>query len=181
MHSKPVDPSARRRKISVGPIDFEQRREHIRLAYSKSLKESQALEARQRAAEKRRKEMEEAAKAKAAAEAATKASMVPETEESLGKKTLESVEQLKGDTVHTIVEEPHTPEETTPIEAKEDILNETPVPPRLVDATADDKLTSTVTIVKVPDSPTLGVPGSFPDVAPSSYDGALAVDRFAGI
>ncbi|CAG9970793.1 unnamed protein product [Clonostachys byssicola] len=166
MHSKPVDPSARRRKISVGPIDFEQRREHIRLAYSKSLKESQALEARQRAAEKRRKEMEEAAKAKAAAEAATKASMVPETQESLGKKTLESVEQLKGDTVHTIVEEPHTPEATTPIEAKEDVLNETPVPPRLVSPTADDKLASTVTIVKVPDSPTLGVPGSFPDVAP---------------
>ena len=31
--------SARRRKISVGPIDFEQRREHIRLAYSRSIRE----------------------------------------------------------------------------------------------------------------------------------------------
>ncbi|PHH59477.1 hypothetical protein CDD81_3167 [Ophiocordyceps australis] len=41
----PVDGSMRRRKISVGPIDFEQRREHIRLAYSKSIRESQVLEA----------------------------------------------------------------------------------------------------------------------------------------
>ncbi|KAF4122397.1 dynamin-binding protein [Geosmithia morbida] len=50
----------RRRKISVGPIDFEQRREHIRLAYSRSLRESQALEARKRAAERRRQELDAA-------------------------------------------------------------------------------------------------------------------------
>ncbi|PHH71860.1 hypothetical protein CDD82_6294 [Ophiocordyceps australis] len=41
----PIDGSMRRRKISVGPIDFEQRREHIRLAYSKSIRQSQELEA----------------------------------------------------------------------------------------------------------------------------------------
>ena len=67
--SKADDSNVRRRKISVGPIDFEQRREHIRLAYSKSIRESQALEARQKAAESRRKEIEEAANAKLAAEA----------------------------------------------------------------------------------------------------------------
>ncbi|ROT36908.1 hypothetical protein SODALDRAFT_280745, partial [Sodiomyces alkalinus F11] len=58
--------SAARRKISIGPVDFEQRREHIRLAYSKSIRDTQAREARQRAAEKRKKELEEAARAKAA-------------------------------------------------------------------------------------------------------------------
>ncbi|KAF4455060.1 Rho guanine nucleotide exchange factor gef1 [Fusarium austroafricanum] len=68
--SKIAEPSSRRRKISVGPIDFEQRREHIRLAYTKSIRESQALEARQKAADRRRREMEAAAKAKATAAAA---------------------------------------------------------------------------------------------------------------
>lgn len=62
--------TVRRRKISVGPIDFEQRREHIRLAYSKSLRESQALESRKRAAERRRQELEAAAR-EAEAKAAT--------------------------------------------------------------------------------------------------------------
>ncbi|KAF4999267.1 hypothetical protein FDECE_11561 [Fusarium decemcellulare] len=72
--SKIAEPSTqRRRKISIGPIDFEQRREHIRLAYTKSIRESQALEARQKAAERRRKEMEAAAKAKATAAAAAAA------------------------------------------------------------------------------------------------------------
>ncbi|GAO14394.1 uncharacterized protein UV8b_02599 [Ustilaginoidea virens] len=41
--------ATRRRKVSIGPIDFEQRREHIRLAYTKSIRESEALEASHRA------------------------------------------------------------------------------------------------------------------------------------
>lgn len=53
--------TGRRRKISVGPIDFEQRREHIRLAYSKSIRASQALEARQRAVEQEMLDQEGAA------------------------------------------------------------------------------------------------------------------------
>ncbi|KLO87431.1 uncharacterized protein LW93_10285 [Fusarium fujikuroi] len=65
--SRIAEPSSRRRKISVGPIDFEQRREHIRLAYTKSIRESQALEARQKAVDRRRREMEAAARAKATA------------------------------------------------------------------------------------------------------------------
>ncbi|KAF4335717.1 Rho guanine nucleotide exchange factor gef1 [Fusarium beomiforme] len=72
--SKITEPSSRRRKISVGPIDFEQRREHIRLAYTKSIRESQALEARQKAADRRRREMDAAGRAKATAAAATAAS-----------------------------------------------------------------------------------------------------------
>ncbi|KAF7562169.1 hypothetical protein G7046_g1968 [Stylonectria norvegica] len=74
--------TTRRRKISVGPIDFEQRREHIRLAYTKSIRESQALEARQQAADRRRREMEAAARAKhkAAAAAAIAAGLTPSPE-----------------------------------------------------------------------------------------------------
>ncbi len=63
--------AARRRKISVGPIDFAQRRETIKLAYSKSIRDSQAKEARQAAAERRRKELEVVARIKVEAEAAT--------------------------------------------------------------------------------------------------------------
>ncbi|KAK3394305.1 hypothetical protein B0H63DRAFT_385838 [Podospora didyma] len=66
---KPDDASARRRKVSVGPIDFAQRRETIKLAYSKSIRDSQAREARKAAAEKRKKELEAVAKAKVEAEA----------------------------------------------------------------------------------------------------------------
>ncbi|CAK7204445.1 hypothetical protein SEUCBS139899_007202 [Sporothrix eucalyptigena] len=62
-----------RRKIDVGPIDFAQRRETIRLKYSKSIRETEASAARQAAAERRKKELEAAAKAKALAEAAVRA------------------------------------------------------------------------------------------------------------
>ncbi|KAI6350783.1 hypothetical protein MCOR25_010391 [Pyricularia grisea] len=62
--------NGRRRKIDVGPIDFAQRRETIKLAYSKSIRESQAREARQAAAARRKEQMEAAAKAKVEAEKA---------------------------------------------------------------------------------------------------------------
>ncbi|KAF5026550.1 hypothetical protein F66182_1339 [Fusarium sp. NRRL 66182] len=77
--SKIAEPSTRRRKISVGPIDFEQRREHIRLAYTKSIRESQALEARQKAADRRRKEMEEAANEKPTTTTGTTSSAASES------------------------------------------------------------------------------------------------------
>ncbi|KAK4168511.1 hypothetical protein QBC43DRAFT_100914 [Cladorrhinum sp. PSN259] len=74
--SKAEEPAPRRRKVlSVGPIDFAQRRETIKLAYSKSIRESQAKEARQAAAEKRKKELEVVARVKAEAEAATMAAV----------------------------------------------------------------------------------------------------------
>lgn len=63
---KSTEAPTRRRKISVGPVDFEQRREHIRLAYTKSIRDSQAREAKLQAAERRKKELEVAARTKAA-------------------------------------------------------------------------------------------------------------------
>ncbi|KAL3962068.1 hypothetical protein ACCO45_003591 [Purpureocillium lilacinum] len=121
--------TGRRRKISIGPIDFEQRREHIRLAYSKSIRESQAHEARREAAERRQKDMERAAKAKAKAESrdwissasheAGRWNFWPAVYSPLVVSTAESLESAPA--------EPATP----------DI-----------------------------DSPTLGVPGSFPSLSP---------------
>ncbi|KAL1879941.1 hypothetical protein VTK73DRAFT_6637 [Phialemonium thermophilum] len=73
--ARPEETGSRRAKISVGPIDFAQRRETIKLAYSKSIRESQAREARQAAAERRKKELEAVAKAKAEAEAAAMAAI----------------------------------------------------------------------------------------------------------
>ncbi|CAK7270638.1 hypothetical protein SEPCBS119000_004190 [Sporothrix epigloea] len=67
------EPVANRRKIDVGPIDFAQRRETIRLKYSKSIRDTEASAARQAAAERRKKELDAAAKAKALAEAAVRA------------------------------------------------------------------------------------------------------------
>ncbi|KAK4156929.1 hypothetical protein C8A00DRAFT_30133 [Chaetomidium leptoderma] len=71
--SKTDEPTRRRRKVSVGAIDFAQRRETIKLAYSKSIRDTQAREVRQAAAEKRKKELAAVAKAKVEAEAATAA------------------------------------------------------------------------------------------------------------
>ncbi|KAK4181599.1 hypothetical protein QBC36DRAFT_317408 [Triangularia setosa] len=73
--SKAEGSGTRRRKLSVGPIDFAQRRETIKLAYSKSIRDSQAKEARQAAADKRKRELEVVAKIKLEAEAATMAAV----------------------------------------------------------------------------------------------------------
>lgn len=78
-NQKADESTPRRRKLSVGPIDFAQRRETIKLAYSKSIRESQAKEARQAAAEKRKKELAAVARAKAEAEAATAAAVANAT------------------------------------------------------------------------------------------------------
>lgn len=155
--SRTPEPETRRRKISIGPIDFEQRREQIKLSYSKSLRESEALAARKRAAERRRQELEAAAKAKAEAHASEEAS--PNTEfagEELGAKT-------------------HSPlREQTDIQTALDATYPTDIPINLEAETPTD-----VTPIAQPetymtpiqtssgfDSPTLGLPGSFPAMSP---------------
>lgn len=54
--TKNQEGSSRRRLVSIGPVDFEQRREHIRLAYTRSIRESQAFEAKQKAAADRQEQ-----------------------------------------------------------------------------------------------------------------------------
>lgn len=61
----------RRRKLSMGPIDFESRREQIKLSYTKSIRESEAKEAAKKAAEARKRRLAvEAEAARVKAEAA---------------------------------------------------------------------------------------------------------------
>ncbi|KAL2154804.1 hypothetical protein VTH82DRAFT_3480 [Thermothelomyces myriococcoides] len=68
--SRADNSTSRRPKVPVGPIDFAQRRETIKLAYSKSIRESQAREARHAAAQRKKRELAASTGAKAEAEAA---------------------------------------------------------------------------------------------------------------
>ena len=185
------DAPQRRRKISIGPIDFEQRREHIRLAYSKSIRESQALEARQRATERRRKEVEAAARAKtAAAEVAANATTMSRsnsTEElsPLGSRTQRGDILPEDDDEDPSELQPELDdpvEEATPI-AGPAVLLTAPLEPAAepVSPQAPPVLTLFTTAhaedwstdqhdaegaIQSLDSPSLGVPGSFPALSP---------------
>ncbi|KAK0392631.1 hypothetical protein NLU13_2126 [Sarocladium strictum] len=163
--AKAAEPSQRRRKISLGPIDFAQRREHIKLAYSKSVRESQALEARQEAAERRKSDMEAAARAKARAEAVALASALPP--EAL--KTHDSDLFSQSETEPTPIEErPQT--ETFSDHAQQDspgdqgrVSEQNPQGHGTAQQLPEIQST---TQTPVQESPTLGVPGSFPMLSP---------------
>ncbi|PNY25823.1 Rho guanine nucleotide exchange factor gef1 [Tolypocladium capitatum] len=169
------DGATSRRKISVGPIDFEQRREHIRLAYSKSIRESQALEARHRAAERRRKEMEAAAKAKVSAEAVVSANAAAaEPATTAGAANADEEDEPEPGTRHE-AEALGQAREEEPIA---DSATQSPAEPAvapLAQPTAP-RLTISTSLSGGPgpvgpstggnDSPTLGVPGSFPALSP---------------
>ena len=140
--SRQAPPENRRRKISIGPIDFEQRREHIRLAYTKSIRASQVLEAKQVAAEIKRREAEAAAKA-----------------------LLESQEKGEGEIESQVIEQ----SQSTETDGQENVSGcrvgsdsdsatsfETSKPPVSTDEGHDNM-----------DSPTLGIPGSFPVGSPA--------------
>ncbi|KAL6887921.1 hypothetical protein GGI43DRAFT_263696 [Trichoderma evansii] len=176
--SKTYDP-AKRKIIAVGPIDFAQRREHIRLAYTKTIRESQAVEAaRQRAVERRRKQMEEA-KAKAAATSTVIATDSPTTVTAGEKAEDANKDTTEGDatpeaetgtqpTVQTDSPSPQSglanelPRElpadhSTHVVEKGESLPETPT-----------AAASRTALGKDDDSPTLGIPGTFPGASPSA-------------
>lgn len=133
--------SSRRQKISVGPIDFAQRRETIKLAYSKSIRESQAREARQAAAERRKKELEAVARAKAEAEAVAIAAITKqETDENTPPQ-------------HSVVAQRSRSESEEPLKISTNIPFTPAQPP------SNQPIRS--------DSPTLGIPGSFPSLGPA--------------
>ncbi|XXG94535.1 Telomerase reverse transcriptase [Hypoxylon texense] len=137
------EPGARRRKISMGPIDFASRREQIKLSYTKSIRESEARATARRAAEEKRRKEE--AEAEAEAEAAR-------AEIALEQKLLEERRQ-------------------------EDIANDNARSPADAEISAAEQAALTITTnlthpgvngvttnsgVVQKDSPTLGIPGSFP-------------------
>ncbi|KAJ4207805.1 hypothetical protein NW767_002041 [Fusarium falciforme] len=207
--SKIAEPSPRRRKISVGPIDFEQRREHIRLAYTKSIRESQALEARQKAAERRRRDMEATAKAKAKAAAAASASTgtsprtpEPDAVESPATSDIPPVPPIPDSHAMPeppVIQEPVSPELSTATEVQNalnvidtgashgqahlDTHEDHPslamddsamspvdiasaLPPAALTIASPEATPPAESVVQDSDSPTLGVPGSFPAPSP---------------
>lgn len=159
-----ADGPAKSRKISIGPIDFEKRREHIRLAYSKSIRESQAQEARRKAADQRQKEMEAAARAKISAESLARTAeaerptsfdmTAPKAAQQgppSGPRSGESAAAHGGPSPATqpTVDAPAPPS----------------MPPPLVVSTALSRPAAPEPATPDPDSPTLGLPGCFPALA----------------
>ncbi|KAB5579960.1 hypothetical protein GE09DRAFT_1019266 [Coniochaeta sp. 2T2.1] len=124
----------RPRKISVGPIDFAQRRETIKLAYSRSIRESRALEARQTAAERRKRELETAARTKLEAEAVITAALAVSENEAPSRPARPAVQRNDSRT-------------EVPLKIVTDLSS----------VHAPDKEAS-----RNLDSPTLGMPGGFP-------------------
>lgn len=152
---KPEEATARRRKISVGPIDFAQRRETIKLAYSKSIRDSQASEARRAAAERRKKELEVVARVKIEAEAATTG--IAAAAAAAMAAAVSVVPSPSSDTSRP-------PELATPTErtaADEPLKITTNLPPLQLPV---QKTSSHL------DSPTLGIPGSFPTAGSPRLD-----------
>ena len=132
-------PTTRRRKISVGPVDFAERRETIKLKYSKSIRESEARQAREAAAERRKKELEAAARAKVQAEAkAQAAAAAAEAAAAQAREHMKSAESSR----------PASP-------AERQLRITTALVPPTVPKVVEQQSTAN-------DSPTLGVPGSFP-------------------
>ncbi|KAI2629860.1 hypothetical protein GGR54DRAFT_282522 [Hypoxylon sp. NC1633] len=136
----------RRRKISMGPIDFESRREQIKLSYTKSIRESEAKAAARKVAEEIRK-AEAETKATAEAEAA-KAEVERATEEKLldeasRERIATNDAEIPAGTEISVPEQPALTITTT-----------------LRRPTLDDVTATSGAVQK--DSPTLGLPGSFP-------------------
>lgn len=152
---------AQRRKLSLGgPVDFAQRRETIKLKYSKSIRETEAKQAREAAAERRKKELEAAAKAKARAQARAEA-QVAAAQAAAAAQSRE-------------------PAESPSTSNHADVPGEIKVEPTNDDAQTSDVQTSDVPAIPSPDrakppkltldSPTLGLPGTFPSFGSPPLD-----------
>ncbi|KAI0869738.1 hypothetical protein GGS24DRAFT_140232 [Hypoxylon argillaceum] len=159
------EPATRRRKISMGPIDYESRREQIKLSYTKSLRESEVRAATKRAAQERKKKGEEAnaLAAQVAAIEAVKCQEDEQTELTHGN-TQDSVD------ANTSTVEPQTLQTTTLDAVVESLTNsEGPTldlqPLRTINTELlHSEIPSALSNMRLEDksSPRLGIPGSFP-------------------
>ncbi|RYP87875.1 hypothetical protein DL770_004709 [Monosporascus sp. CRB-9-2] len=166
-----------RRKISMGPIDFESRREQIKLSYTKSIRETETRAAAKKAAEERKKKTESEAKAAKAALAAERGREAQEREglERREKEKLEQEakerEQLENGCldqekqVHDHGEWKELTKDDVPaLDSAEAPITEQPT---LTITTSIVQAGQTVVLPEETteahdDSPTLGIPGSFP-------------------
>ncbi|KLU87765.1 hypothetical protein MAPG_06758 [Magnaporthiopsis poae ATCC 64411] len=181
--SKPApkedDPTPRRRKLSVGPIDFAQRRETIKLAYTKSIRETQAREARYAASLKRKKEQEDKVKAEAEAAAAEAAAAA-----ALAAAAIAGATPTEAAPPGELSVPVSAPSEPTPSESVESSHGtDSSITRTHVQAQPDSEpqlriITGSVPVGDVAvrpaksslDSPTLGIPGSFPSFGSPQLD-----------
>ncbi|KAK1987935.1 RhoGEF domain-containing protein [Colletotrichum cereale] len=147
--SKPEESTTRRRKISIGPIDFEQRREHIRLAYTKSIRDSQVRDARQAAARRKRDQ--------GATATGDKEDIPPVPQIKSASPSVDRSETLEKPPEASPSEPESSAEPTSPAQPPQPLTISTAVPP-IVSLSPPQAQAS--------DSPTLGIPGSFPELSP---------------
>lgn len=159
--SRQDTPSSRRRKLSLGGhVDFAERRETIKLKYTKSIRETEA--ARDAAAEKRKKEIEAAAKAKARAKARVEAQAAA-AEAAAAAAAVHTRERGKSPGV-TQRHKLRTEHEAEPNNDRPLVID-VKTPPNPERARAPDL---------VLDSPTLGLPGTFTGFSSPPVDGEEA-------
>ena len=139
-----------------GPVDFAERRETIKLKYSKSIRETEAKQAREAAAERRRKELEAAAKAKARAKARAKAQAAAAEAAAASAQTKERAKST--DAIQH--EDPQTTPGAVPT-SEPSLTVDVKTPPSPVRANPP---------TLVLDSPTLGLPGTFPSFGSPPLD-----------
>ncbi|KAK2589900.1 hypothetical protein QQS21_012417 [Conoideocrella luteorostrata] len=161
---KNSESTGRRRKISIGPIDFEQRREHIRLAYTKSIRESEALEARHKAdADKAIRDMENLAVPHQVVENSSSSTDAPDTSQiavdietvATHSGTSHESQQTRSDDAGAL-----SPEDGEQASQAGGWSSKPKAAPPLTISTEKQPSTTGQ------DSPTLGLPGSFPDQTP---------------
>ncbi|KAG5926156.1 hypothetical protein E4U42_003573 [Claviceps africana] len=148
-----------RRKLSIGPIDFERRREHIRLAYTKSIQESEALEARHKAdAENARRELKTLPFPRDTSEPSAASNDSPgEAQSSASAIQLPAARSSKDNETQKFVLDTDNAQKQTAAPTVALSPTEVDPSPPLTIATESDAIEAGQ------DSPTLGLPGSFPD------------------
>ncbi|KAI0395056.1 hypothetical protein F5Y17DRAFT_425044 [Xylariaceae sp. FL0594] len=173
--------AARRWKISLGPIDYESRREQIKLSYTRSLRENEARAASRRAAQERKKK-----EAEAEAERKALASQAPDLreEEENEKKAEEQGDQagnLEENTVEARAPELNDAEVSTaqpltlrmitssltiesPVESQPPAEELLPLQPSDTDPMNEVLIVASDPTQEVKGSPALDIPGSFPNI-----------------
>lgn len=165
----------RRRKVSLGPIDFDARREQIKLSYTKSVKETEAKVAAKRQEalenEKQRRADEEAAAAIDPSHLAAE-----DDWEAEARRALEAADEGAKEDVDKSAFELTTPTMGHAQPASQPaVFSVVPesyiLEPRVQTETRGAGVVHDTTVSNL-DSPTLGIPGSFPDLAsPDLHEG----------
>ncbi|KAI1779868.1 hypothetical protein F4818DRAFT_437167 [Hypoxylon cercidicola] len=158
------DQGTRRRKISMGPIDFASRREQIKLSYTKSIRESEARTAARRLAEEKRRKAEAEAEAAAAAAAAAAAEAEAEAEAEAARAELALEEKLREERRQEEIANNHAQSQAD-IELSAAEQAALTITTNLTHPSVNGITTNSGVVQK--DSPTLGIPGSFPTVGSS--------------